>query len=142
MMKVDGEIGGNDQTFNMLAGRTLMKTLLSKEKFVLTTKLLTDTQGNKMGKTEGNIVLLNENAENMFGIIMSWTDGLIIPGFELVTRIPMAEVKKMESQMQHGANPKEFKIKLAKEIIKIFHSAKAADAAEKTLTKFLPKRKS
>ncbi|HEY4494564.1 MAG TPA: tyrosine--tRNA ligase, partial [Candidatus Paceibacterota bacterium] len=66
-MDVDGEIGGNDQTFNMLMGRDLMKSLKNKEKFVLATKLLTDSEGKKMGKTEGNMISLDQTAENMFG---------------------------------------------------------------------------
>ena len=57
-MGVDGEVGGNDQTFNMLVGRDLMKKMKNREKFVLATKLLTDSAGAKMGKTEGNIVSL------------------------------------------------------------------------------------
>ncbi len=135
MMKVDGEIGGNDQTFNMLAGRTLMKSLLNKEKFVLTTKLLTDASGVKMGKTEGNMAMLNESPEQMFGKIMSWTDGMILPGLELCTRLSMDEISKIEKKMKQGANPKEFKVLLAKEIIKIFHSAKDADLAEANFSK-------
>ncbi|MFA6355172.1 MAG: tyrosine--tRNA ligase, partial [Candidatus Paceibacterota bacterium] len=59
-MKVDGEIGGNDQTFNMLCGRDLMKTISGKEKFVITMKLLEDNSGKKMGKTEGNMIALSD----------------------------------------------------------------------------------
>jgi tyrosyl-tRNA synthetase len=65
VMDVDGEVGGNDQTFNMLCGRDLMKTLKNKEKFVVTTKLLEDNQGQKMGKTEGNMVALSDNPAQM-----------------------------------------------------------------------------
>ena len=64
-MDVDGEVGGNDQTFNMLAGRDLMKDLKNKEKFVLTTKLLTDNAGIKMGKSEGNGVFLADDPETI-----------------------------------------------------------------------------
>ena len=62
-MKTDGEIGGNDQTFNMLAGRTLMKEMHHKEKFVVTMKLLVDATGKKMGKTEGNMITLGDSAD-------------------------------------------------------------------------------
>jgi len=58
-MDVDLEIGGSDQTFNMLTGRTLMKAIKNKEKYVLTTKLLADKEGNKVGKTTGNALFLN-----------------------------------------------------------------------------------
>src|SRR3989344_4887360 len=95
-MDVDGEVGGNDQTFNMLAGRDLMKDLKDKEKFVLTMKLLADATGKKMGKSEGNMVALADSAEDMFGKVMSWTDGMILGGFELCTKVPMSEIKKIE----------------------------------------------
>lgn len=125
-MDVDGEIGGNDQTFNMLAGRDLMKALKKKEKFVLTTKLLTDDSGKKMGKTEGNMIALSDSPEDMFGKVMRWSDGMIIPGFELCTTIPMEEVKKMELEMKNGANPRDFKMKLAFEITSAFLGEAAA----------------
>ena len=138
-MDVDGEIGGNDQTFNMLAGRDMMKTLKNKEKFVISTKLLIDSSGQKMGKTEGNMVALDQTPEDMFGKVMSWEDELIIHGFELVTDISMEELKKMSDDLNAGANPKEMKMKLAKEIVKICHSEKDAERAlenfEKTFVK-------
>ncbi|MDP2812809.1 MAG: tyrosine--tRNA ligase, partial [bacterium] len=89
-MDVDGEVGGNDQTFNMLSGRTLMKLMTGKEKFVITTKLLVDPSGKKMGKTEGNMLALNDSAKDMFGKVMSWTDGMIVEAYELCTRLPMS----------------------------------------------------
>lgn len=129
-MNVDGEIGGNDQTFNMLTGRNLMKTILNKEKFVMTVKLLTDTSGKKMGKTEGNMVSLDQSAEEMFGKVMSWSDGLIIPAFELCTMVSTTEIEGFKKSLAEGANPRDLKVRLAKEIITIYHGAKAADAAE------------
>ena len=84
-MDVDVEVGGNDQTFNMLAGRELMKDLKQKEKFVLTAKLLADPDGKKMGKSEGNMITLDDAPDQMFGKVMSWTDGMIADGFELCT---------------------------------------------------------
>ena len=86
-MDVDLEVGGNDQMFNMLCGRTLQKNINNKEKFVLTLKLLADETGKKMGKTEGNAVFLNQTPEDMYGAVMSWTDGTIVPGFEMVTDV-------------------------------------------------------
>ncbi len=128
-MDVDVEIGGNDQTFNMLAGRDLMKILKNKEKFVVAVKLLTDSEGKKMGKTEGNMVSLDQTPDDMFGKIMSWSDGIIIPGFELITDIPMNEVESMKSDLASGANPKELKTKLAQEIVKMIHGSEAAEKA-------------
>ena len=111
-MDVDGEIGGNDQTFNMLTGRDLMKSIKNKEKFVLATRLLTDSSGKKMGKTEGNMVSLDQTAEDIFGKVMSWADNLIIPGFEIITDVPLEEVAEIKGKIESGSNPKEFKMKL------------------------------
>lgn len=125
-MNVDGEVGGNDQTFNMLVGRDLMKALKQKEKFVVSIKLLTDPSGAKMGKTEGNMVALADTPEDMFGKVMRWTDEMIALGFELCTRVPLEEINQMKRQMQAGANPRDFKLQLAYEITKTFLGAKAA----------------
>lgn len=129
-MDVDMEIGGNDQTFNMLAGRTLMKKLKNKEKFVLTTKLLTDPSGKKMGKSEGNMVGTNENPALMYGKIMSWPDGQIIPAFELLTDISEKEIEDISQQLKKGANPRDAKARLAREIVSLYHGKNAAQKAE------------
>ncbi|MFH1315700.1 MAG: tyrosine--tRNA ligase [Candidatus Uhrbacteria bacterium] len=125
-MDVDGEVGGNDQTFNMLTGRTLMKVLKDKEKFVLTSRLLVDTSGKKMGKSEGNMVALSDSPEDMFGKVMSWTDGMIIPAFESCTTISMSEIGQMDKDMKNGTNPRDLKIRLAFEITKVFLGEVAA----------------
>ncbi|MEK7116275.1 MAG: tyrosine--tRNA ligase [Patescibacteria group bacterium] len=129
-MNVDLEIGGNDQTFNMLAGRTLMREMKQKEKFVLTTKLLTDPTGKKMGKTEGNMITLADEATDMYGKVMSWTDGMIVPGFELCTDVSDNEIRDIQSRIADGENPVIFKRRLAHEIVATFVSKKAADEAE------------
>ncbi len=130
-MDVDGEIGGNDQTFNMLAGRTLMKSMKEKEKFVISMKLLEDNSGKKMGKTEGNMVSLIDAPNEMFGKVMSWADGLIVPGFELCTNVPMEEIERIENELEKGiGNPRDSKLKLAYKIVKIFHGDKKAKEAE------------
>ena len=115
-MDVDLEIGGNDQMFNMLAGRTLMKKMKGKEKFVLTTKLLEDPTGKKMGKSEGNAISLTDSAEDMFGKIMSWPDTIISVAMEILTDMTMDEVRKWEKDMVGGANPRDGKMKLAYEV--------------------------
>lgn len=128
-MDVDGEIGGNDQTFNMLAGRDLAKALSGKDKFVLATKLLVDSTGKKMGKTEGNMVNLDQTPSDMFGKVMSWPDGLIATGFELLTDISMDEIEKMKKGMADGENPRDLKAKLAEKIVaSVYGEKKALDA--------------
>ncbi|MCE9517879.1 tyrosine--tRNA ligase [Candidatus Nomurabacteria bacterium] len=130
-MDVDGEIGGNDQTFNMLVGRDLMKTLKNKEKFVLTVKLLEDSEGNKMGKTEGNMVALSDTPEEMYGKVMSWNDGLIIPGFELCTNVSMQELEIIARELVDGSmNPRDLKMKLAYELTSLYHDKEKAKKAE------------
>lgn len=134
-MKVDGEIGGNDQTFNMLTGRDLVKEINGKEKFVITTKLLVDPNGKKMGKTEGNMITLNDSPAEMFGKVMSWTDGMILSGFELCTYVPVEEIEKIKQQILAGVNPRDIKVRLAKEIVTIYHSKEEALKAEEDFVK-------
>lgn len=130
-MGVDVQVGGNDQTFNMLAGRTLMRKMKNKEKAVISMKLLVDPTGKKMGKTEGNMVSLSENPEEMFGKIMSWPDGMILPAFELCTAVPLAEIADIKSELDKGGNPKTAKEKLAEAIVTLYHGAGEALEARK-----------
>lgn len=138
-MNVDGEIGGNDQTFNMLAGRDLIKTLKNKEKFVVATKLLVDSTGKKMGKTENNMVALNQDPDEMFGRVMSWSDELIVPGLEIITDIPMSDIESIKESLASGSNPRDFKIHLASEIVKMYYGEEKAktsrDNFENTFSK-------
>jgi len=140
-MDIDLEIGGNDQTFNMLAGRTLMRKTKNKEKFVLTTKLLTDPSGKKMGKTEGNMINLDEPAKEMYGKIMSWPDELIGLVFEICTDVPRDELTKIKDELKTGkTNPRDLKMRLAYEITKIYHSEKRAKEAEDYFVKTIQKK--
>ncbi|MFA5095520.1 MAG: tyrosine--tRNA ligase [Candidatus Paceibacterota bacterium] len=131
-MDVDLQIGGNDQMFNMLAGRDLMKKKKNKEMFVLTTKLLTDPTGKKMGKTEENMVTLNDSAENMFGKVMSWPDSMIASGFEICTNLDFNDFIK--------ESPRDQKTKLAYEIVKIYHGEKEAQKAEENFINTFQKK--
>lgn len=141
VMDVDLEVGGNDQMFNMMAGRDLMKAMGKKEKFVLTTKLLADPSGKKMGKSEGNAVNLDENPNDMYGKIMSWPDGVIGVAFEICTKIPMAEVEKIKTQLQEEKNnPRDLKMRLAFEITKINHGEKKAREAEEHFVRTVQKK--
>lgn len=131
MMNVDLEVGGNDQMFNMMCGRDLMKSVKNKEKCVMTLKLLTDDNGKKMGKSEGNAVFLDENNIDMFGKVMTWPDGVLINSFELCTRVEWAEILEMKKQLsKNEINPRDIKMKLAYEIVKIFHGDKKAQEAQ------------
>ncbi len=129
-LNVDGEIGGNDQSFNMLAGRDLMKPMLGKEKFVIAMKLLTDPTGKKMGKSEGNMVTLNDAPEDMYGKIMSWPDGMILSGFEILTDLSSADLRVISRGLSSETlNPRDAKDQLARTVVASFHGHAAADAA-------------
>ncbi len=127
-MDIDVEVGGNDQTFNMLMGRDLVHEILKKDKSVIAMKLLADNTGKKMGKTEGNMISFEDNPEDMFGKIMSWNDSLIKIGFELCTNLE-------EKEIINTNNPKDQKMQLALEITKIYHGDKKANLAQEDWVK-------
>lgn len=123
-MDVDLEVGGNDQLFNMMMGRTLMKALKDKEKFVLTTKLLVDKDGNKVGKTTGNALFLDSTPEKFFAGVMSFPDETIKLGFELLTECTLDGIDEAIKK-----DPMKEKKRLAFEIVKLlWGEAKAKDA--------------
>lgn len=129
-LDVDLEIGGNDQLFNMLVGRDLAKKLTNKEKFVLTTKLLVDSTGKKMGKTEGNMAALTDEPGEIFGKIMSWPDTLMPTAFEILTRLPLEQVEELLA-----GHPKIAKLTLAEEVVKIIYSEAEARGAREGFEK-------
>jgi tyrosyl-tRNA synthetase len=129
-LEVDGEIGASDQTFNMLIGRTLEKQLLGREKFVLTTKLLTDPSGRKMSKSEGNVIWLSDTPDEQFGKVMRWPDTMIRSGFELCTRVPQQELAAIGDELSGGANPRDVKLRLARAIVARLSGDDVAAAAE------------
>jgi len=126
VLGVDGEIGGNDQIFNMLCGRTLMKDLKNREKFVVAMKLLIDPSGKKMGKSEGNMISLIGSSKDMFGKVMSWPDEMIYPGFELCTQISTKDLSIIEDKIKSNENPRDLKLQLAYEIVKIYFGEEIA----------------
>jgi tyrosyl-tRNA synthetase len=139
-MEVDMEIGGTDQTFNMLVGRDLIKSYLGKEKFVRTNKMMDAPDGRTMSKTKGNGINLADSPEDMYGKAMSYSDGHILSGFELLTAVPMKEIGKMKLAMEKGENPMIFKKKMAYEIVKIIKGEKAAEAAQKHFEQVFSKK--
>ncbi len=124
-MNVDLEIGGNDQLFNMKAGRTLMKAVKNKEKFVLTTKLLVDKEGKKVGKTTGNALFLDSTPEAFYAGVMSFPDETILLGFELLTECSLEGLEERIKQ-----NPMSEKKHLAFEIAKLLWGEEKAKDAE------------
>jgi tyrosyl-tRNA synthetase len=129
VLDVDAELGGNDQYFNMLAGRTLQQVHGKREKFVLTTKLIPGTDGRKMSKTYGNCVYLDDAPGEMFGRLMSIPDEQMATYFECCTDVPMAEISAMTEAMRAGANPRDAKVRLAQSIVTLYHGAEVAEKA-------------
>ncbi len=129
-MKVDLELGGSDQTFNMLAGRKLVRAMLKKEKFVMTTPLLTDSSGKKIGKTEGNVIALMASPNDLYGMIMSLADDVIDKSFEYITDVPMEEVERIRKDLASGKNPMQYKKLLAYTLTRMLNSEDDAKRAE------------
>lgn len=135
-MDVDLELGGSDQTFNMLTGRTLLKAMKNKEKFVMTTPLLTDSKGVKIGKSEGNVIGLTDNPNDLYGKIMALGDDAIIPMFKLLTNVPMEEVETFDV----NANPMELKKRIARTIVSDLSSEDDALKAEENWSNTFQKK--
>lgn len=130
VMDVDLELGGTDQTFNMMMGRQLQRQLNNREKWVLTTPIINGTDGRKMSKSYGNFIALTEHPIDMYGKLMRIADELIIEYFEVLTDIADSEIADMAAAMKSGQNPMECKKRLAFTITKMYHSEKDAQDAQ------------
>ena len=129
VLDVDCELGGSDQEFNMLAGRHLQQAFGKRDKFVMTTKLIEGLDGRKMSKSYNNCVYLDDAPKDMYGKLMSLKDELVRTYFEIATDVVPSEVDQILS-----GHPKEAKMRLAREIVTMYHSKEAAEAAEKSFT--------
>lgn len=134
-MDTDLQIGGTDQTFNMQAGRTLIKDLRNKDSFVLTTAILEGFDGRKMSKSWGNAIWLDDPAFNMYRKVMAVPDDFILNYFLLATNLSASEIKKYEERLRKGENPINIKKELAFQIVKELHSEKNAQDAQKEFEK-------
>ncbi|MCA9374862.1 tyrosine--tRNA ligase [Candidatus Dojkabacteria bacterium] len=130
-LEVDIELGGNDQLFNMLAGRHLVKARLNKEKFVIAGKLLTTAEGAKMGKSEGNMISLIDSANDIYGKVMAFPDQLILEGFELLTNTDLDVIDQMQSRLDQGINPMDLKKELALTLTRDLKGEQEAESAQK-----------
>lgn len=127
----DVELGGTDQRFNLLAGRRLQEAHGEKPQDILMMNLILGTDGRKMSSSWGNTINLFDVPNDMFGKLMSIPDELIQSYFVHCTRVPMKEVEKIMSDIKAGANPRDAKVRLAKEIVTLYHGKEAAANAEK-----------
>lgn len=131
-LKADVELGGTDQKFNLLMGRNLQREHGQEAQIVMITPLLEGTDGvQKMSKSLGNYIGINEAPQEMFGKIMSISDELMWRYYELCTRASTAEINAMRASAENGErNPRDLKVELAKHIITDFHSREDATSAE------------
>ncbi|GJM04995.1 MAG: tyrosine--tRNA ligase [marine bacterium B5-7] len=130
-LDADVELGGTDQKFNLLVGRQLQETHGKTPQVVLTMPILEGLDGvQKMSKSLGNYIGIDEPANDMFGKIMSISDDLMWRYFELLSFRSLAEIDAFKVKIEMGANPRDIKFLLAEEIITRFHDAKAASAAQ------------
>lgn len=130
-MKVDIEVGGSDQIFNMRVGSTLVRRYLNKQKFVIAGKLLVDPTGRKIGKSEGNMITLTDKPADMFHKVMMWSDEITPHALELCTQLPMDEITKLASDFETGrVSGLDAKRLLARTMVAELHGAEAAQQAE------------
>jgi len=130
-LQADVELGGTDQKFNLLVGRELQRTYEQEPQVVITVPILEGLDGtNKMSKSLGNYVGIDEAPDEMFGKIMSISDDLMWRWFDLLSFKSSEEIQAVKDQQSDGMNPRDIKISLAKEIISRFHDEDAADKAE------------
>lgn len=129
-MKADIELGGTDQKFNLLVGRQLQEQYGQKPQVVLTMPILEGLDGvQKMSKSLGNYIAIDEPANEMFGKIMSISDDLMWRYFELLSFRPMTEIESYKQEMEAGKNPRDIKFILAEELVDRFHEMGAGKAA-------------
>lgn len=133
-VKADVELGGFDQLFNLKAGRIIQKHYEVPEQDVLTVQMLEGTDGRKMSSSWGNVITIVDEPSDMYGKIMSVKDELILKYFLLCTDLPVSEIEKMEKDMAAGGNPKNAKMRLAKEVVTLYHGKEKALEAEKNFT--------
>lgn len=129
-MKADVELGGTDQKFNLLVGRQLQQQYGQEPQVVVTMPLLEGLDGvNKMSKSLGNYIGIDEAPEEIFGKVMSISDELMWRYFELLSFRPMSEIKEFQRKVEAGDNPRDIKFLLAEEIIGRFHNKESATVA-------------
>ncbi len=129
-LKADVELGGTDQTFNLLMGRELQRNAGQSPQCVVTMPLLEGLDGvEKMSKSKGNTVGITDAPEDMFGKLMSISDTLMWRYYLLLSRRSLLEIEALQAEAQAGRNPRDIKVDLALELVERFHSRSAALAA-------------
>ncbi|MFL5588429.1 MAG: tyrosine--tRNA ligase [Ktedonobacteraceae bacterium] len=143
MLRSDVEIGGTDQTFNLLVGRELQPAFGQPPQQILTVQLIVGLDGfKKMGKSLSNYIAMTAPAHDMFGKLMSLPDHAMRSYFETLTDVPQAELDEFERKMAEGSlNPRDVKLRMAHEIVSEFHNPAAAQEAEEAFIRQFSERK-
>ncbi|HET8882486.1 MAG TPA: tyrosine--tRNA ligase [Solimonas sp.] len=129
-LEADVELGGTDQKFNLLVGRHLQSAAGQKPQCILTVPILEGTDGvQKMSKSLGNYIGVNDAPGEMFGKLMSISDTLMWRYYDLLSFRPLAEIARLRASVADGANPRDIKMQLGVEIVGRFHGTQSADAA-------------
>jgi tyrosyl-tRNA synthetase len=139
-IKSNIEIGGFDQLFNLKAGRTVQKRYGQKEQDIMVLSMLEGTDGRKMSSSWGNIISIIDKPNDMFQKIMEVKDDLIIKYFTLCTDLSLDQIKSYKKNLDSLANPRDIKIKLASEIVKIYHGEESAQKAEESFINTFQKK--
>jgi len=140
-INADIELGGTDQRFNVLMGRTMQKDFEKEPQVAIFMPLLEGTDGKeKMSKSLGNYIGINESASDIYGKSMSIPDELMIKYFELATDIHPDEVNKIKERLNQGENPRNIKMMLAKELVTLYHGKEEAENAEENFKKVFQKK--
>lgn len=130
-IEADVELGGTDQRFNLLAGRTLQERYGQEpQNLVITGPIVPGLDGRKMSSSWGNTINLTAEPVDMYGKVMSMLDEDIVTYFTLCTRVPLGEVEEVRAELERGGNPRDAKMHLAREIVTLYHDAEAARGAE------------
>jgi len=141
-MNTDIQIGGTDQTFNMQAGRTLIKNWRKKESFILANGFLPGTDGRKMSKTWNNAIWLEDNPFDMYAKVMAINDDLIAQYFTLATDMSISAIENIEKELKNSGKPISAKKELAKQIVKELYTGKEAENAQNNFEKTVQKKES
>jgi len=141
-IKADVEIGGADQLFNLHAGREIQKQYGQEEQDILTTQMLEGTDGRKMSTSWGNVINITDTAEDMYGKIMSMSDGLIEKYFTLCCpHLSLSEVGAIAASLHNGGlSPRDTKMRLAREIVCLYHGKDASQEAEENFIRVFQKK--
>ncbi len=138
-IKADVEIGGTDQKFNLFAGRDLQKHYKQEPQDIITNPLIEGLDGRKMSSSWGNTINLLDDVNDMYGKVMSLKDDFIIKYFTFVTRVPLEIIEQHKKSLESGTNPRDIKMKLAYELVRLYHGKEKAKEAEENFEKTFAK---